>query len=208
MENRPISCIRCGDIFLANFDLISGKRKGIKSALVIQKETIGKSGLAILSAPLIPVSDAYPQGANIILEKGDGLNWRTLVCIEEVCVLDRRRFGRYIGHVGKDKRCSLSEVRCMNGPASMGHMPVTARNRLPGTGDLKIWNFVSVRSVLLHSSMHRGISSDRKTVSRYAQTPVRCARCARDSTILSQKGNGGKQMYNCRSHAIAVRVRW
>lgn len=163
MENRPISCIRCGDIFLANFDLISGKRKGIKSALVIQKETIGKSGLAILSAPLIPVSDAYPQGANIILEKGDGLKWRTLVCIGEVCVLDRRRFGRYIGHVGKDKRCSLSEVRCMNGPASMGHMPVTARNRLPGTGDLKIWNFVSVRSVLLHSSIHRGISSDRKT---------------------------------------------
>ena len=90
-----------GDVYLANLDPVVGAEiGGIRPVLILQNNTGNFFSPTLIAAPLTSNIDKKPnQPTHFLLEQVRGLSRPSMVILEQLKTLDKRRIIRYMGRV-------------------------------------------------------------------------------------------------------------
>ena len=106
---------RRGDVYLANLDPVVGAEiGGIRPVLVLQNNTGNFFSPTLIAAPLTSNVDKKPnQPTHFLLEQVRGLNRPSMVILEQLKTLDKRRIIRYMGRVDSSILYSPEFCKCL-----------------------------------------------------------------------------------------------
>lgn len=106
---------RRGDIYLANLNPVVGSEiGGIRPVLVLQNNTGNHYGPTIITAPMTSKIKRKPgQPTHFLLENVRGLKYPSMVMLEQIRTLDKRRVIKYMGTVSQDVMDSPEFRSCL-----------------------------------------------------------------------------------------------
>lgn len=95
--------INRGDVFYAELDPIVGSEQGgYRPVLIISNAVGNKYGDTVIAAPI--TSQVHMKAklpTHIVVERFDGLAKRSIILLEQIRTLDKRRLGEYVGTLDK-----------------------------------------------------------------------------------------------------------
>jgi len=101
MRRKPI---RRGDLFYADLDPVVGSEQGgIRPILVLQNDIGNYCSPTLVAAAIASRKDKTRLPTHIPLEDIPGLAPASLLLLEQIRTVDRRRLCGYIGQIGSDK---------------------------------------------------------------------------------------------------------
>lgn len=106
---------RRGDVYLANLDPIVGAEiGGIRPVMILQNNTGNFFSPTLIAAPLTSNIDKKPnQPTHFLLEQVRGLSRPSMVILEQLKTLDKRRIIRYMGRVDSNILYSPEFCKCL-----------------------------------------------------------------------------------------------
>lgn len=95
--------LKRGDLFYANLDPVIGSEQGgIRPVLVVQNNTGNRySSTTIVVAAITSRADKPSLPTHVRLESVPGLEKNSLLLLEQIRTIDRKRLKEYIGTLGK-----------------------------------------------------------------------------------------------------------
>ena len=103
--------IKRGDIFSIDFEPVIGSEQGkVRPALVIQNDVGNQYSPTIIVAPITTGSQSHFP-VNVLVQAPEaGLTNHSLVLLNQIRTVDRRRIGRYWGRLGPDTMTQVDEA--------------------------------------------------------------------------------------------------
>ena len=148
-----------GDVYLANLDPVVGAEiGGIRPVLILQNNTGNFFSPTLIAAPLTSNIDKKPnQPTHFLLEQVRGLSRPSMVILEQLKTLDKRRIIRYMGRVDSNILYSPEFCKCL--AVSL------ALSCIRDGQDLRFSNFVQVPLPLIPKDEQKKIAEylNRKT---------------------------------------------
>ena len=96
--------IRRGDLFYADLDPVVGSEQGgIRPVLVIQNDVGNHFSPTVVAAAITSRKAKNSLPTHILLENVPGLAPTSLLLLEQLRTLDRKRLRGYIGRISKEK---------------------------------------------------------------------------------------------------------
>lgn len=96
--------IRCGDLFYADLNPVVGSEQGgIRPVLVIQNNVGNHFSPTIVAAAITSRKAKNSLPTHILLEDVPGLAPTSLLLLEQLRTIDRKRLRGYIGRISKEK---------------------------------------------------------------------------------------------------------
>ena len=96
--------IRRGDLFYADLDPVVGSEQGgIRPVLVIQNDVGNYFSPTVVAAAITSRKAKNSLPTHILLENVPGLAPTSLLLLEQLRTIDRKRLRGYIGHISKEK---------------------------------------------------------------------------------------------------------
>ena len=96
--------IRRGDLFYADLDPVVGSEQGgIRPVLVIQNDVGNYFSPTVVAAAITSRKAKNSLPTHILLENVPGLAPTSLLLLEQLRTIDRKRLRGYIGRIGKEK---------------------------------------------------------------------------------------------------------
>lgn len=95
--------IRRGDIFYADLNPIVGSEQGSTRPVLIVQNNIGNEySPTIIITPLTRNLRKNPLPTHVVLPRHtQGLQWDSLVLVEQIRTIDRSRISDYVGHISE-----------------------------------------------------------------------------------------------------------
>lgn len=88
-----------GDIYYARLNPVEGSEQGgVRPVLVIQNNKGNKHGSTVIVAPITAKGKKYYLPTHVKLPKKTDLPQRSMVLLEQIRTLDKRRLREYVGH--------------------------------------------------------------------------------------------------------------
>ena len=93
-----------GDIYYADLpDSIGSEQKGPRPVVIIQNNMGNKYSPTVIVAAITSKADVKPRlPTHYYIEKLDGLEWPSIILMEQIRTIDKRRLDGYIGHLSKE----------------------------------------------------------------------------------------------------------
>ena len=96
--------IRRGDLFYADLNPVVGSEQGgIRPVLVIQNDVGNHFSPTVVAAAITSRKAKNSLPTHILLENVPGLAPTSLLLLEQLRTIDRKRLRGYIGHISKEK---------------------------------------------------------------------------------------------------------
>ena len=98
MENM----VKRGDIFYADLSPVVGSEQGgVRPVLIVQNDTGNRHSPTVIAAAITSQTGKarLPTHIEILAEKGYGLHKDSVVLLEQVRTLDKKRLREHMGHV-------------------------------------------------------------------------------------------------------------
>lgn len=96
--------IRRGDLFYADLNPVVGSEQGgIRPVLVIQNDVGNHFSPTVVAAAITSRKAKNSQPTHILLENVPGLAPTSLLLLEQLRTIDRKRLRGYIGRISKEK---------------------------------------------------------------------------------------------------------
>lgn len=96
--------IRRGDLFYADLNPVVGSEQGgIRPVLVIQNDVGNHFSPTVVAAPITSRKAKNSLPTHILLENVPGLAPTSLLLLEQLRTIDRKRLRGYIGRISKEK---------------------------------------------------------------------------------------------------------
>ena len=96
--------IRRGDLFYADLNPVVGSEQGgIRPVLVIQNDVGNYFSPTVVAAAITSRKAKNSLPTHILLENVPGLAPTSLLLLEQLRTIDRKRLRGYIGHISKEK---------------------------------------------------------------------------------------------------------
>ncbi len=96
--------IRRGDLFYADLNPVVGSEQGgIRTVLVIQNDVGNHFSPTVVAAAITSRKEKNSLPTNILLENVPGLAPTSLLLLEQLRTIDRKRLRGYIGRISKEK---------------------------------------------------------------------------------------------------------
>ena len=96
--------IRCGDLFYADLNPVVGSEQGgIRPVLVIQNDVGNHFSPTVVAAAITSRKAKNSLPTHILLENVPGLAPTSLLLLEQLRTIDRKRLRGYIGRISKEK---------------------------------------------------------------------------------------------------------
>ena len=96
--------IRRGDLFYADLNPVVGSEQGgIRPVLVIQNDVGNHFSPTVVAAAITSRKAKYSLPTHILLENVPGLAPTSLLLLEQLRTIDRKRLRGYIGRISKEK---------------------------------------------------------------------------------------------------------
>lgn len=101
MRRKPI---RRGDLFYADLDPVIGSEQGgTRPILVLQNDVGNYFSPTVVAAAITSRRDKNHLPTHVLLEDIPGLAPASLLLLEQIRTVDRRRLRGYIGRISKEK---------------------------------------------------------------------------------------------------------
>ena len=106
---------RRGDVYLADLDPVVGAEiGGVRPVLILQNNTGNFFSPTLIVAPLTSNIDKKPnQPTHFLLEHVHGLSRPSVVILEQLKTLDKRRIIKYLGRVDSSVLYSPEFCKCL-----------------------------------------------------------------------------------------------
>ena len=106
---------RRGDVYLADLDPVVGAEiGGVRPVLILQNNTGNFFSPTLIVVPLTSNIDKKPnQPTHFLLEHVHGLSRPSVVILEQLKTLDKRRIIRYMGRVASNSLYSPECCKCL-----------------------------------------------------------------------------------------------
>ena len=103
---------RRGDVYLANLDpYIGSEQGGTRPVVALQNNTGNFYCPTLIVAPLTARSDKKPhQPTHYLLSSVKGMDGASVVLLEQIKTIDKRRVVRYIGRVSREQMDGVNEA--------------------------------------------------------------------------------------------------
>ena len=100
-EGKPI--FHRGEIYFADLDPIKGSEQGgVRPVLILQNDTGNRFAPTLIVAPLTSrEKKKILQPTHVLLKGIPGLTMASVVVLEQIKTLDKKRILHYVGHVSK-----------------------------------------------------------------------------------------------------------
>ena len=96
--------IRRGDLFYADLNPVVGSEQGgIRPVLVIQNDVVNHFSPTVVAAAITSRKAKNSLPTHILLENVPGLAPTSLLLLEQLRTIDRKRLRGYIGRISKEK---------------------------------------------------------------------------------------------------------
>ncbi|WP_279122220.1 type II toxin-antitoxin system PemK/MazF family toxin [Holdemania filiformis] len=100
--------IRCGDLFYADLNPVVGSEQGgIRPVLVIQNDVGNHFSPTVVAAAITSRKAKNSLPTHILLENVPGLAPTSLLLLEQLRTIDRKRLRGYIGRISKEKMLEI-----------------------------------------------------------------------------------------------------
>ena len=100
--------IRRGDLFYADLNPVVGSEQGgIRPVLVIQNDVGNHFSPTVVAAAITSRKAKNSLPTHILLENVPGLAPTSLLLLEQLRTIDRKRLRGYIGHISKEKMLEI-----------------------------------------------------------------------------------------------------
>ena len=100
--------IRRGDLFYADLNPVVGSEQGgIRPVLVIQNDVGNHFSPTVVAAAITSRKAKNSQPTHILLENVPGLAPTSLLLLEQLRTIDRKRLRGYIGRISKEKMLEI-----------------------------------------------------------------------------------------------------
>ncbi|MFR4354673.1 MAG: type II toxin-antitoxin system PemK/MazF family toxin [Oscillospiraceae bacterium] len=100
--------IRRGDLFYADLNPVVGSEQGgIRPVLVIQNDVGNHFSPTVVAAAITSRKAKNSLPTHILLEDVPGLATTSLLLLEQLRTIDRKRLHGYIGHISKEKMLEI-----------------------------------------------------------------------------------------------------
>ena len=100
--------IRCGDLFYADLNPVVGSEQGgIRPVLVIQNDVGNHFSPTVVVAAITSRKAKNSLPTHILLENVPGLAPTSLLLLEQLRTIDRKRLRGYIGRISKEKMLEI-----------------------------------------------------------------------------------------------------
>lgn len=100
--------IRRGDLFYADLNPVVGSEQGgIRPVLVIQNDVGNHFSPTVVAAAITSRKAKYSLPTHILLENVPGLAPTSLLLLEQLRTIDRKRLRGYIGRISKEKMLEI-----------------------------------------------------------------------------------------------------
>ena len=100
--------IRRGDLFYADLDPVVGSEQGgIRPVLVIQNDVGNYFSPTVVAAAITSRKAKNSLATHILLENVPGLAPTSLLLLEQLRTIDRKRLRGYIGRISKEKMLEI-----------------------------------------------------------------------------------------------------
>ena len=96
--------VQKGDIYFANLDpVIGSEQKGDRPVVVIQNDIGNKYSPTTIIAPLTKVIKKEKLPTHVFLNKNEFMKYDSLVLLEQIRVIDKRRIISYLGRLNLEQ---------------------------------------------------------------------------------------------------------
>lgn len=111
--------IRRGDIYYADLSPVVGSEQGgIRPVLIVQNDVGNKFSPTVIAAAITSQKDKTKLPTHIQLDAQDtGLSKNSIVLLEQVRTLDKKRLKERMGPVGRNLHGASSTTRCRSASA-------------------------------------------------------------------------------------------
>lgn len=97
-----------GDIFYANLNPVTGSEQGgYRPTLVVQNNTGNTHSPTIVVVPITHSLNKNPLPTHVVIPQSCGFDADCLALVEQIRTIDRSRFGKYIGRIGRDVQAKI-----------------------------------------------------------------------------------------------------
>lgn len=118
--------IRRGDLFYADLNPVVGSEQGgIRPVLVIQNDVGNHFSPTVVAAAITSRKAKNSLPTHILLENVPGLAPTSLLLLEQLRTIDRKRLRGYIGRISKEKMLEVDAALAIS--IGIGY-PITSRN--------------------------------------------------------------------------------
>ena len=115
--------IRRGTLFYADLDPVVGSEQGGTRPVLVLQNNVGNSfSPTVVTAAITSRRDKTNLPTHVSLENVPGLAPTSLLLLEQIRTVDRRRLRGYIGHISREK---MKEIRTVN---ENGHMMLSPKD--------------------------------------------------------------------------------
>lgn len=117
--------IRRGDLFYADLDPVVGSEQGgIRPVLVIQNDVGNHFSPTVVAAAITSRKAKNSLPTHILLENVPGLAPTSLLLLEQLRTIDRKRLRGYIGRISKEKMLEVDAALAISiGISLLGSKP-------------------------------------------------------------------------------------
>ena len=117
--------IRRGDLFYADLDPVVGSEQGgIRPVLVIQNDVGNYFSPTVVAAAITSRKAKNSLPTHILLENVPGLAPTSLLLLEQLRTIDRKRLRGYIGRISKEKMLEVDAALAISiGISLLGSKP-------------------------------------------------------------------------------------
>lgn len=92
-----------GDIYYADLSPVVGSEQGgVRPVLIIQNNTGNKHSPTVIAAAITSKKSKATLPTHVKIEKEVGLAKSSIVLLEQVRTIDKKRLKQYLGRIGKD----------------------------------------------------------------------------------------------------------
>lgn len=92
-----------GDIYYADLSPVVGSEQGgVRPVLIIQNNTGNKHSPTVIAAAITSKKSKVALPTHVKIEKEAGLAKSSMVLLEQVRTIDKKRLKQYLGRIGKD----------------------------------------------------------------------------------------------------------
>ncbi|NLT58842.1 MAG: type II toxin-antitoxin system PemK/MazF family toxin [Clostridiales bacterium] len=105
--------VRRGDIYYADLSPVVGSEQGgIRPVLIIQNDVGNKYSPTVIAAAITSQvgKNKLPTHIEVMAENGYGLNKDSIVLLEQVRTIDKRRLKEKMGHLDSDTMARVNEA--------------------------------------------------------------------------------------------------
>ncbi len=103
-----------GDIFYADLnDSIGSEQRGYRPVLIIQNDYYNRTSPTVVVASITSKVETKPEmAAHYFIDTDGGLSRPSIVLLEQLRTIDKKRFLTYIGHLNRENIYGVNKGLC------------------------------------------------------------------------------------------------